>query len=653
MCAMKAAGTVAIVLLALLIPAGAHAIVEPESVVDGPSNGILEMDGAAMAPDGSGGIVYRKDVNDVAHVFVDQFASGHWATPVEVDREDAYGASQPAIGAGEGGRLLVVWVQRRNVNPHGVDLYELMSASLQPGTSSFGGAIIVDPNVGEPYTGEANAVEPSLAMAPNGQAYVVYRVVTNGCGAGEQPDSLCVPSSSDVLMSVRVARFNYLSWSSLGAINRAPQVAMRAPTATNLPSIGIDLNGNAVVVWQEPENAGGVARIWVRRLFGVVQGNVLEASPGTLGGRPVTSDAEAPTVAVSPYGEARIAFRIKGTQGSAVTTTELFTNSIGSELDLKAALLNGAIPVPGAAEDDMGVPSASVDEEGAFQVTWSQGQNVRELGGTLDTTRSPVSIGSTTNQLTPTTVDPSGGGTTAWLASAGDAPTVDVRQDLSAGAFQQAQFGGTIPGPISGLSFGGSGRGDALLGWTVGKPGYSEVVGDFVQAPPADFDVVTPLSWVTPQNAIVSWEPALDAVAGVAYTVYVDGKPRAKGLTGLSTRLSPVGLGDGAHHVKVLATDASGQQRTSTESLLKIDADPPIVRVRLLDGGQSVRVTVTDDASGVDAGATAIAFGDGAHSHGRARAMHRYRIPGTFTITAQVRDNVGNHATVRLRVRVR
>jgi hypothetical protein len=642
-------------LASLAVASPARAVVHSDSVVDGPSNEILEVDGAAMAPDGTGGIVYRKaGAGGIPHVYVARFINGQWVPPVQVDTSDPFGASMPAIAAGEGGRLLVVWVQARNVNTNGTTLYSLMSASVQPGSSSFGPAVTVDPNVGEPYNGDITAVDPSLAMDPaSGQAYVAYRVIANDCEPSlglDPPSSLC--DTGGKLVEVRVARYEYLRWSLLGAVNRAPQIAMRDPTSSNAPSIGIDLDGNGLIAWQEPESPEGAARIWVRRLFGVVQGNVLQASPEAIDGRPVTSDAEAPYVAMSPYGEARIVFRVHGAPGSAVPTTQLYMNSISSEVDLNAARLTGPVRIGGVSEAALGVPSGAVERKGYFRLTWTEGQAVRELGGGLDTSGQPVSIGSTAGQLAPSTINPAGGGTVAWLASVGGLPAVDVREDFAQGAFQLDQFGGPIPGPISGLSLGGSGQGDALLAWMVGSPGRAEVVGDFVQAPPQPFNVFVPKGWVHEQDATISWEPATDAVAGTTYTVYVDGKPRIGGLTGLSAGLGQLNLGNGVHPVQVLAVDASGQETMSDETDVDVDSYPPTVTLKLIDRRHGVRVMVVDHASGVDTSATQISFGDGAHATGTSSASHVYEHAGTYTITALVRDKVGIQATDRLRVRV-
>jgi hypothetical protein len=636
---------------ALLLPDRAPAVIHPAAVLDGPSNAVLDVDGAAMAPDGSGGVVYRKQVEGVAHVFAVPFQDGRWGAPVEVDGEDAYGASEPAIAAGEGGRLLVVWVQPRNVSPANIVEYELMGASLQPGASAFGQAIAVDPSVGEPRTGDAGAVDPRLAMAPDGAAYVVYRVVLDDCALGDEgnpEEARCRPRSTDKVVSVRVARFDYLTWSSLGQVNRAPQIAMRNPTPENAPSVGIALDGNGVVAWQEPD-ASGAARIWARRLFGTVRGNVLPASPETFGGGAVTSDADAPSVAVGPYGDAQIAYRVRGAPGTAVPTTRLFADSLLSETAPGGSRLQGATAIAGAAQDGLGAPSAAVDQREDFRVAWTQGGAARELAGGHGTSESST-LGSGAGAA-PTAINPAGGGTTAF-ASPGGPAAVQVREDYAQGAFQTAQLAGDVPGPVAGLSLGGDGQGDALLGFAQGPVGRSEVLGAFAQAPPSPFVLDVPFGWVRARSAAIGWEGAFDAVAGIAYTVYVDGRPRAR-TTGLGARLSAAGLGDGVHRVQVLATDASGQRTMSARGELKVDANPPVVRVALIDHGVGVRVTVRDAASGVDAGATRVRFGDGSGANRRRTVSHRYRRAGLYTITAQVRDRVGNRAVVRMRVRVR
>ncbi len=86
-----------------LVAGPAHAAISASQVLDGPTNDILDVDGAALAPDGTGGIVYRKEVDGVDHVFAVPVDDGHWGSPVEVDPGDLYGAasrrSAPRTGA--------------------------------------------------------------------------------------------------------------------------------------------------------------------------------------------------------------------------------------------------------------------------------------------------------------------------------------------------------------------------------------------------------------------------------------------------------------------------------------------------------------------------------------------------------------------------
>ena len=71
----------------------------PATTIDGPSESIVGFGGAAMAEDGTGGVVYLKTVEGVAHVFVARYVEGHWLAPIRVDTEEQFAASWPRIGA--------------------------------------------------------------------------------------------------------------------------------------------------------------------------------------------------------------------------------------------------------------------------------------------------------------------------------------------------------------------------------------------------------------------------------------------------------------------------------------------------------------------------------------------------------------------------
>ena len=300
-------------------------------------------------------------------------STGHGAPPIQVDNGQPGPATFPAIAAGDGGELLVVWVRPwASESNHGGSpetTYQLYSSVLEPGADGFGPAIQVDAN----NVGDGSGVYPSLAMAPDGTAYVVYRVVTNALSPDvPQPPGTPAPMRpGDELVDVRVARFNGLFWSSLGAVNALPdQVSMRKPTASNAPVIEIDSSGQGLVVWQEP-TIDGVARIWARRLFGGTLGNALEVSPQTISGQPVTVDADAPSASFSDFAEAKVAFRLAGGAGSPLGTPHVFVNTLLSQYVSGAADFTGAVPIGGG--PTVGAPSVAVDDNGNFQAGFTVG----------------------------------------------------------------------------------------------------------------------------------------------------------------------------------------------------------------------------------------------------------------------------------------
>src|SRR5215831_14565857 len=203
----------ALALVAALIPLAAHAstagaVILPAQTIDGPGEQIVGFGGVAMAEDGSGGVVYLKRVEGVAHVFVSRYVDGHWLAPIRVDAGEPYAAGWPRIGAADGGELVVVWATPfATEGSRPVD--ELLGSTLGPGSTAFGPAMIVDPNIRA-----GTGTTPDLAMSSTGQADVVYRVVNESSG-----QSIPLLRPGDVVEEVRAAHFNGLTWTRLGAIN--------------------------------------------------------------------------------------------------------------------------------------------------------------------------------------------------------------------------------------------------------------------------------------------------------------------------------------------------------------------------------------------------------------------------------------------------
>jgi hypothetical protein len=657
----------------------ARANISAAQVVDGPTNSLIDVDGSAMAPDGSGGVIYRKEVDGVIHVFAVPLHGGAWQPPVEVDPQDPYGASQPAIAAADGGELLAVWVQPRAITSKGVTIYELMSASMGPGATSFGPPIVVDPTVSEPVTGDFESVDPHLAMSAGGDAYVVYRVVDDDCeisgtdlDQGNPYNSECpqtnTRSPTAAIVEIRAARWSQGPWSSLGEINRAPQLAMRLPTTTNEPSIAIGSARSGLVVWQEPD-ATGVARIWARRLFGTTVGNVIELSPTTIDNVGVGADADSPAAGFNTTGLATAAFRLQGGNGSPLGTAEVMSQIVPAE----ESQITPALNVAGGA--DISPPDLAEDEHGDERIAFTTGG---QAFATDASAQHPVDLGLATGPA-QTTVDPDGGGVTAWPTSdPSGLPLVAIQDTFPGGGSQSARLVGGVPGPITGLSVGGDDTGDGIVAWMQGAVGDSEVVADAVNVSPHTFTVTTQKGWQSRSHAGITWNPAA-ATTRVTYSIYVDGNPVLQGIQGpsasapstnrqfpsrpvsptgeaatISRRLPLTGLGSGIHQVQVVAIDQAGQTMTSSTHVLKIDVTPPAAQVSRIDGGRGARVAVTDPDSGVDVAHTRISFGDGsAAASGEKQYDHRYAAAGRYTITAHLVDNVGNASTVHLHVRVR
>ncbi|HSZ14993.1 MAG TPA: PKD domain-containing protein [Solirubrobacteraceae bacterium] len=631
----------------------AGAVILPAVTIDGPSEEIVGFGGVAMAEDGSGGLVYLKRVEGIAHVFVSRYVGGHWLAPIRVDAEQPYAASWPRIGAADGGELVVVWATPFATNSHGRTIDELLGATLGPGASGFGPGIIVDPNVGEGV-----GASPDLAMSPTGQADVVYRVV-------EENENIQLLRAGDVVEQVRVAHYDGQRWARLGSINRSNAVSMRPPTAANAPQIAIGPTGNGVVVWQEPE-VEGVARIWARRIFGQSLDYVLPVTTTSISGTPINEDADAPSVTFSRLGQAEVAYRQGAGAGSPLPGPRIFLNTLPDGESVNGAEFLGASVVDsqvlGGDAASVGRPSIDIDEHLGMRLLYDDNGTPRVIEGGDRGLTGALSIGPAFvgSQLAPanelpavSVMDPEGGGISAWpSANPQGAPEVAVREDFPSGGVQTALVSGGAGGQIGELAVGRSGLGDGLVAFQQGPIGDAAIVASQVTAPPSQFVLTVPNGWVKPSEAVVSWEPAPSADGPLRYAVVLDGRRVATPAGVHTMHLDTRGLGSGTHHVQVLATDIFGQSTLSPPSALRVDGVAPTVKVARAGGGSAVSVRVSDRYSGVASRAITVSFGDGHSARGRTSFRHRYARAGVYAITVHVRDKLGNGAVVRRLVSV-
>jgi hypothetical protein len=192
-----------------------------------------------------------------------------------------------------------------------------------------------------------------------------------------------------------------------------------------------------------------------------------------------------------------------------------------------------------------------------------------------------------------------------------------------------------------------SGLGDGLVGFRQGPFGQAAIVVTQVSAPPAQFVISVPNTWVKPAAVQISWQPAVSAQGPLRYQVVLDGRGLATGAGAMQMRLNPHGLGDGRHRVQVLATDVDGEATLTPPATLKVDGRPPTIVVRRSGRGSSISVRIRDSASGVSAHYTSVSFGDGKRARGRGLFHHRYARGGVYQLVVRVRDKVGNQGVVR------
>lgn len=627
----------------------AVAVVLPAVTIDGPSEDIVGFGGIAMAEDGTGGLVYLKRVDGVVHVFVSRYLEGHWLAPIRVDGAQPFAASWPRIGAANGGELVVVWATPF-ATEHERPVDELLGSTLGPGASSFGPAILIDPDIRD-----GTGTSPDLAMSSTGQADVVYRVVNNGLQT-----VLPLLRPGDVIEDVRVAHFNGDRWSRLGAINRNAGISMRPPTSQNAPQLAIGPTGNGVVVWQEPD-IEGVARIWARRLFGSSLDYVMPVSASTLEGKPIGDDADAPSVAISKLGQAEVAYRQGVGPGSPLPGPRIFLNTLPDGESASGAQFAGAAvvdaAVTGGTSATLGAPSIDIDDKQDMRLLYDANGsprviegNDRGLSGALSL--GPPFAGAETDSAS--VMNPAGGGVSAWSsANAQGSPAVAVREDFPEGAAQTALVSGGAGGEVGELSVGRSGLGDGLVGFRQGPVGNAAIVATQVTTPPAQFILSVPNGWVRPAKAVVSWLEATSANGPLSYRVALDGRLQPTPPGAHSLLLSTRGLATGSHKVQVLATDIDGQATLTPPSTIRIDGQPPTVQVTRTSAGHGVTVRIRDSGSGVDKAAVSVSFGDGHRAGKRALLRHRYANAGIYTIVAHVRDRLGNQTIVRRLVSVR
>ena len=353
----------------------ALALISPVATIDGAGSEIVELGGVAMASDGTGGIVYRKRVDGRPHIFAALYSGGQWGPPQRVDVGESFESSFPAIAAGEGGRLVVVWTNHYSSTTDG-----LFSAALEPGSTGFQPPVPIDLDIGE-----AIGTYPSVAMNLAGSALVAYRVITavSGPSTPEIPPGYVQGGNPHgalrrrVLVLVRAAAEPQPRPADARAHGR--QLAARSRSTS---PVRASSPGRSPTTRSSTASTRGASSEWCPATSSQV-------SPSTYAGHPLNGPADELAVDVGGFGEGAVAFRQQPAPGSGFTRPRVFVNEIPSSFDPHGAAFAGARIVDGGGAEGPGGPigplSMAVDGEGDFDVGFGSGVASLDARGTETT----------------------------------------------------------------------------------------------------------------------------------------------------------------------------------------------------------------------------------------------------------------------------
>jgi hypothetical protein len=617
------------VLAALSSPALAQPSPAPPAVIDGPGTAIAGLGGLSVARDGTGGLVYLKTVSGVQRVFVSALVGGRFQTPVQVDAGLAAASSQPVIAAGNGGVLLIGFINSGQ-------LYVADRAST---TGSFG--------LPQPLAGGAS--NPSLEMTNFGKGYLAFTVVD---GAGHD---------------IRAAYYTGGTWALESApLNAVP--ADDAGTGSGAPSVAAAGDGVAIVAWGE----GG--HVFTRRVWGTAPSIVDEqADVSSVSGCAEVSAGGPAVAAGGDSSYADVAFQEVLSCGGALQSRVLVGQLVGSEYN--GVSPSDGLSSPGAEGADQ--PKVAMTEYGAGFVTSARETSddvvAMELGN--NGAMGPVAQINSLAAASPPYAVPAVAGLFSdlitWQQNPGSAGPAEIRvryQPRNATLDPELVVSSPSQGPTDaarGLVASGDSGGDAAIAWVQGSPAATEIVVDQLYEPPGSAAPAKSFLYSRGARPLLTWSPASAGWGPITYSVKVDGIVVAQ--TAADSIRVPAALIDGTHGWQVVAINPAGLTNSSKAARVFVDTVAPLLTVT---GSNSVPVETpvalrlryrdvpphglpTSAASGVEE--LTIRWGDRTVTHIKPathRIVHSYGRAGRYTITVTVSDRAGNRRTAVRHVRI-
>jgi hypothetical protein len=628
-----AAVAAALLVLALAAPS-AHAGLFTGDPVVGPTPALHSLQGIDLAPDGSGAIAYLMDDGGVPHVFVNRLVNGVWSGPERLDADLGAAATQAAVAAGDGGRVVVAFANGGNV----------YAATRADAASGWGRQTL--------WSG-GGASDPAVDLSVNGKGYAAFTAP----GAGGH--------------DVRAAYSrNAGPWTVIGAPLDA-NAGNDAGAGAARPRVAASADGVAIVVW------GEAGHVLARRLQGArpsvvaadaLDGLVLEGVQAGAGDLPVVSTQDDDSFT-------GVALRATFDMGGGVTRTRaVYRRLRGSRFETPVS----ADAAPLVSGQDSSAPHiATVGTGQGLVVAGNLTTNVTnalQLLFDVEPAPPPLQLDSLVPNTAPGFAVPATATArkmlVAWqVTPAGGVPEIHARyRDGGDFEAEQAISRGEL-GPTAaadGLLAAGDDAGDIAVAYVQDVPGQGRAIAiATVDQPPGRFAVKRVTGFVRTDQPTLSWTTSRETW-GRYFRVLVDGVQ--VGITGRRSFRPPAPLAQGAHTWQVVALDHRGQQYAAKPSSIKIDSIPAFVRARVSGARKALAtlrlaVQATDTPTGTARKAAGVVtsgvaqilvtWGDRTPAqlirHG---ARHAYARPGRYTLRVLVTDRAGNRSTFRQRLRI-
>ena len=620
-----------VVLAALAGPARAQQpATSPPTAIDGPTAAIPTPSGLGLsiARDGTGGLVYLKQVAGVTHVFVSTLQGGSFQAPTEVDAGLGGASSEPVVAAGEGGLLLIGFI-------NGGELYVV-------GRTSQGATFTAPAGLA------AGALNPAISITELGKAYLAF-TVADGSG-----------------FDVRTAYYYSGRWAlESPSLNAVP--ADNAGTGAGAAQVAAAGDGVAIVVWGES------GHILSRRVWATSPSPVVEQADAPPTGC-TEGSADSPVVGTegdSSY--AQVAFHedvvCNGQQQSRVFMDRLHGSVYGG-LEAVDGLSDTSTE---GAED----PQIAMGEYGHGWVTSEHATAYDVFATAMGANGTPagtVQVNGLRNGAPPDPLPAIAGlysNFIVWQQDPGSAgmPELRVRYAPANSTLgPETVISTPAQGPTDaagGLAAAGDVSGDAAVAWLQGGPGGTWVMAERMYQPPGPIFVSKAVRYENSANPVLQWSAAHESWGPMTYTISLDGTQVAQ--TNSTAVRVPTTVADGRHGWQASGANPVGQSTQSAMATVFVDTVPPTAAMTLygrplIRAKLHVYVTYVDlpptgeprsDASGVSS--VVVRWGDGTTvplKLGFRRSFHTYKRAGHYVITLLVTDRAGNVTRQLIRVTI-